>query len=178
MDDNEWWLIFTEWQRTITDRHRLTRIIPDRKRPTKDDAWSSRTNRRMIPDRHGPTEDDAWSSRTGEHHRSLLLCVVCSATLHILYTPTRLFTYEWWSYTVYNMAVSIFDGALCCWTKKRNAPSTREVSVFLTRVRVQTLPQNQRKSLDWKISIFVRGAFFFILYWPGRRLEDNRKIKV
>ena len=160
-----WYWIAADWQRTITDRHRLT----------KDNPWPQRTDKgrcliftdqpyRMIPDRHGPTKDDAWSSRTGVHHRSCaycslcLLCVVCcvSATLHIVSIH---------AHNVIHLMMIIHGiqhgGLYFRWCsllpkKARKMRRRRARSPF----SLLNPPQNQWKSLDWKMSIFIQGAFF------------------
>ena len=47
--------------------------------------------------------------------------------------------------------------------RKMRRRRARSAFSLLTAIR------KPKKSLDWKISIFVRGAFFLILYWPGIR---------
>ena len=167
--DKGWCLTFTGWQRTITYWFSRTGMMIDLHGPTWDDTGSPRTGhgwQRMIPDRHGPTKDDAWSSRTGVHHRSCaycslcLLCVVCCVLCvqrHCtFYTRPQHYSLND-DHTRYTTWRALFSMVLFVAEKRpQNAPSTREVSVFLT-----DLPPKISENLWIEKFPYLHGERFF-----------------
>ena len=96
-----------------------------------------------------------------------VLCVVCSATLHILYTPQDYSLND--DHTRYTPWRSLFSMVLFVAEKgPQNAPSTREVSVFLTDPHPKSAKSSKSKNL-WiytglKNFHICTGSVFFILY--------------
>ena len=90
----------------------------------------------MMLDLHGP-----------ENITEAYCCVLCVQRHCTFYTRPQDYSLMNDDHTRYTTWRSLFSMVLFVAEQKTaNAPSTREVSVFLTRVRVQTLPQNQGPS--------------------------------